>query len=352
MSRILTYAQAVSEALDQSMENDPSVFVIGLGVSDRAATFGSTKGLVEKYGTKRVIDAPVSENALTGICLGAAITGMRPVMTHIRLEFAMLAMDQIANQAAKWHYMFGGRAHAPMVIRMIVGRGWGQGSQHSQSLHAWFTHIPGLKVIMPSTPYDAKGMMMSAIKDNNPVISIEHRWVYNIKGEVPEDPYYVTLGEPRLLKEGKDVTIVTTSYMGVEAVKAFENLKNKNISADIIDVRTLSPLDDTLIINSVKKTGRLIVADLGCKTSGYAGEVITRVVEKGFSSLKKAPIRLTVPDIPTPTTRALANFYYPLAQDIENAVYFLLDKKEEIVPLDIKATDPLDVPDASFTGPY
>ena len=351
MTRKISYSQALNEALDMSLARDPNVFVIGLGAPDAAGVFGSTKGLVDKYGPKRIMDMPVSENAMTGMILGAAITGMRPIMTHIRLEFAMLTMDQIANQAAKWHYMFGGQAAAPMVIRMVVGRGWGQGAQHSQSLHSWFAHVPGLKVILPSTPYDAKGMLMSAIRDNNPVMCIEHRWLYNIFGEVPEEEYYVPLSHPNLLRQGKDVTIVATSYMTLEAVKAIEMLKQDGISADLIDLRVINPFDETIILESVKRTGRLLVLDTGCYNGSFAGEVISRVAESSFKYLKKPPVRIALPDLPTPTTRALANYYYPLPHNIATAVYKLLDKEPRPEP-EISPTDYLDVPDSSFKGPF
>ena len=351
MARHLTYAQALNEALDLSLANDPNVFVLGLGAGDAAAIFGSTKGLSDKYGPDRIMDMPVSESAMTGVALGASLTGMRPVMTHIRLEFAMLAMDPIANQAAKWHYMFGGQAAAPMVIRLIVGRGWGQGAQHSQSLQAWFAHIPGLKVIMPTTPADAKGMLMSAIKDNNPVICIEHRWLYNLYGEVPEGDYYVPLGEPALLREGKDVTIVGVSYANIDAIKAIETLNEMGITADLIDVRTLNPFNPSMIAKSVKKTGKLLVLDTACRSAGFSSEIVTRITEECFGDLKQAPVRITLPDLPTPTTRALSNYFYPGPYDIIKGVCEMLGKDPGPAP-DIKPEDYLDVPDSSFCGPF
>src|SRR6266540_875717 len=233
-SRDLKFVQALNEALDLCMAKDPRVFVIGLGAPDAAAIFGSTKGLVEKYGPRRVLDMPVAENAMTGVLVGAALRGMRPVMTHIRLEFAMLAIDQLVNQAAKWHYMFGGRASVPLVVRMVVGRGWGQGPQHSQSLQAWFAHVPGLKVVMPATPHDAKGLLISAIEDNNPVLYLEHRWLHNISGPVPEGVYRIPLGKGRIMRRGKDVTIVALSYMCLEALRAADVLAEQGIEAEVI----------------------------------------------------------------------------------------------------------------------
>lgn len=349
--RQIKFVQALNEAMDICMAKDPKVVIMGLGVQDAAAIFGSTKGLAEKYGPKRVLDMPISENAMTGVALGASINGMRPVMTHVRLEFAMLAIDQIVNQAAKWHYMFGGQAAAPLVIRMIVGRGWGQGPQHSQSLHAWFAHVPGLKVIMPSTPHDAKGLLISAIEDNNPVVCIEHRWLYGIYGPVPEGLYRVPLGQPNILRRGKHVTVVASSYMTLEAVRAADELFKEKLELEIIDMRTLNPFDETLILESVRKTGNLLVLDIGWRSVGFAAEVVARVVEQCLEDLTVPPIRLTLPDLPTPTTRALSNYYYPLVHDIAAAARRVAGRPAMPVPV-ITPEAFLDVPDSSFTGPF
>lgn len=350
MARILKYVEALNEAQDLCMAQDPKVFIFGLGVSDPAAIFGSTKNLYEKYGEKRVVDMPVSENAMTGVALGAALSGMRPIMTHIRLEFALLAIDPIVNQAAKWHYMFGGRASVPMVIRMIVGRGWGQGAQHSQSLHSWFAHIPGLKVIMPATPYDAKGLLIAAIEDNNPVICIEHRWLYNLNGEVPEGHYKVSLNEQNIIRQGNDVTIVASSYATIEALEAAAELEKEGIHCEIVDLRILNPLNDEKILQSVKKTGNLIVVDMGWRSCGFSGEIIARVVENTKTMLKNPPIRITLPDVPTPTSRALSNYYYPLPHDIMNAVRGLMGRPPKLY--EVKPEAFLDVPHLNFTGPF
>jgi pyruvate dehydrogenase E1 component beta subunit len=350
-TRQLKFVDALNEALDLCLATDPRVFVIGLGAPDAAAIFGSTRGLAEKYGPKRVLDAPVSEASVTGIALGAALRGMRPVMTHIRLEFAMLAIDQIVNQAAKWHYMFGGQASVPFVIRMVVGRGWGQGPQHSQSLQAWFAHVPGLKVVMPATPHDAKGLLIAAIEDSNPVVFIEHRWLYNIHGPVPPGHYRVPLGEPRVLRPGADVTIVAASYMTLEAMRAAHELAEEGVDVEVVDLRTLNPFDERLVVNSVRKTGRLIVADTGWRSAGFAAEVVARVTEQCLPALKQPPVRITLPDLPTPTTRALANYYYPLVHDITRAARRLAGRPPRPAP-EIKPEDLLDVPDPSFTGPF
>src|SRR5712691_474393 len=228
-SRQLTFAQALNEAVDQCMARDPSVYVMGLGAPDPKGIFGSTNGLQSKHGAARVFDMPASENAMTGVAIGSALVGMRPVMSHQRVDFALLAIEQIVNQAAKWHYMFAGQASVPMVVRMIVGRGWGQGPQHSQSLQSWFAHVPGLKVVMPATPHDAKGLLISAIEDNNPVVFIEHRWLYNIHGPVPEGVYRVPIGRPNILRQGRHVTVAAISYMTLEAVRAAEELAKEGI---------------------------------------------------------------------------------------------------------------------------
>ena len=350
--RQLTYVQALNEALSLSMTRDPSVYVMGLGASDPDGVFGTTRGLVTKFGPKRVFDVPISESAMTGIAIGSALVGMRPVMTHIRLEFAILAMDQICNQAAKWHYMFGGQARVPLTIRMIVGRGWGQGPQHSQSLHAWFTHIPGLKVVMPSTVYDAKGLLMAAIADDNPVIFIEHRWLYNLSGYVPEGEYIVPLGQPKIIRPGRDVTIVSLSYSTLESLRAAEQLANEGIDAEVIDLRTLTPLDDTQILDSVRRTGHLVVVDQATLTSSFAGEIVARVTEKAFADLKSAPERVTLPDVPTPTARALSNYYYPTIGHIVAAAKRRLGKPVADPYASVRPDDLLDIPDKSFTGPF
>jgi pyruvate dehydrogenase E1 component beta subunit len=269
----------------------------------------------------------------------------------------MSAVDQICNQAAKWHYMFGGRSKVPLTIRMLVGRGWGQGPQHSQSLHAWFAHIPGLKVVMPSTPHDAKGLLIASIEDDNPVVFFEHRWLHNIHGPVPEGHYTVPLGEPRLVAEGGDVTIVACSYATIEAIKAVRELEREGIKAELIDLRTLVPRNDAAILASVRKTGRLVVVDQGTLTGGFAGEIVARVSEQAFGALKAAPIRVTLPDSPTPTTRALSNYYYPTPAHIAAAARRALGLPHDDVRDDpwagIEPADKtLDVPDKSFTGPF
>ena len=353
--RKITCIKAINEAIDQSMKKDSSVFIIGEGVPDPKGIFGTTLGLKEKY-EDRVLDMPIAENGMTGICIGAALGGLRPILVHQRIDFSLLSFDQIINNAAKWHYMFGGQSNVPLVIRVIIGRGWGQGAQHSQNIQALFSHIPGLKVIMPTTAYDAKGLLISSIKDNNPVIFIEHRWLYNIEDHVPKDFYSVPIGKGKVIKEGRDITIASTSYMTIEALKAAKHLEDNKISTEIIDIRTLKPLDDEIIFNSVKKTGRLLVLDLGYYSGGFAGEVIARVTEKHLNYLKTPPQRITLPDIPTPTSPGLTKYYYPLYINIVERVLKMLNKDNlflKILPTIKKRKDAkLDVPDNSFTGPF
>ena len=351
-NRQITYAQAINEAIDISLDKDKSVFLIGLGVTDPIGVFGSTKGLQEKHGNNRVFEMPISESAVTGVCLGSSLVGMRPIMTHMRLEFAITAMDQICNQAAKWHYMFGGKDKAPVTIRMIVGRGWGQGAQHSQSLHNWFAHVPGLKVVMPATPYDAKGLLISSIEDDAPTIFIEHRWLYNISGYVPKEYYKVSIGQPNIIKEGSDVTLITSSYTTLDGKRAAEKLEKFNISVEHIDLRTISPINYELIFKSIRKTGKLVVCDQGTKSSGFASEVITRILENEFNSLHSKPIRITLPDTPTPTSRALSNYYYPQPEHIIFQISKMFNFPYKDPSATINSDDFLDVPDQSFKGPF
>ncbi len=352
MHRELKYSQAVHEAIELCMARDRSVYVMGLGVPDPKGIFGTTLGLKDKFGAGRVLDMPASENGMTGVAIGSALVGMRPIMTHQRIDFALLALDQIAGQAANWHYMFGGQARVPLVIRMIIGRGWGQGPQHSQSLHAWFAHIPGLKVVMPATPYDVKGLLIASVEDDNPVVFIEHRWLHNITGDVPGGLYRVPLGRSRVAREGDDLTIATASYMTLEALRAAEMLAEEGLNAEVIDLRTLKPLDEAPILDSVRKTGRLIVADTGWRSVGFSAEVVARVTEAALDHLKAPPRRVTLPDCPTPTSRALADFYYPSARDIVATAWGMMGLEVELPVMQETAGALLDVPDKSFTGPF
>lgn len=316
VKRFITFEKAVNEAIMQEMERDKRVFLFGLDVTDHKKIFGTTKGL-EKFGSERFFGTPLSEDAMTGAALGAAITGLRPIHVHIRVDFLLLAMNQLINMAAATSYTSGGKLHAPLVIRAVIGRGWGQGPQHSKSLQSVFAHIPGLKIVMPSRPYDAKGLLTAAIRDNNPVIFLEHRWLHYIEGDVPTEPYTVPLGESNVLKKGKDITIVATSWMNVEAIKAAEILSRvHNVQAEIIDVRTIYPLDDTTIVKSVNKTGHCLVVDYDWEFCGFSAEVAARVSEKCFTTLKSPVKRLAFPHVFVPTTRVLESHFYPNAVTI------------------------------------
>ncbi len=349
--REIKYFEAIREALDQSMAEDDSIIVVGEGVPDPKGIFGTTLGLASKYGKKRVLDMPLSENGMTGICIGAALTGLRPVLVHQRVDFSLLSMDQIVNNAAKWHYMFGGQSSVPLVIRMIVGMGWGQGAQHAQSLQALFAHIPGLKVVMPATAYDAKGLLISSIRDNNPIIFMEHRWLHNISGYVPQESYTIPLGKAKVMRQGVDISVVVTSYMAIEAIRAADYLQEKGINVEIVDVRTIKPLDDQLILESVKKTRRLLVIDQGHCFGGFAGEIISRVSESAYGSLSHQPQRITLPDIPAPSSSGLAKYFYPRYPDIIRKILTMLGKDTKDVP-PLEDSIPLDVPYKSFTGPF
>jgi len=295
---------------------------------------------------------PTSENAMTGVGIGSALVGMRPIMSHQRVDFFVLALDQLINNAAKWSYMFDGKMQAPLVIRLVIGRGWGQGPQHSQSLQSLFAHIPGLRVVMPSNPYDAKGMMISAVEDNGPVVFLEHRWLHNTFGDVPEEMYRVPLSKAKVVKEGNDVSIVCSAHMVLEALKAHDVLAKDGINAEVVDVRS-TPLDHETILQSVKKTGRVIVADDDWKSFGFGSEIITQVAESLHGDLKSAPRRICLPDHPAPTSWALSNHYYPTAGNIVNSVREMLGKEAvSLESLGYDFTKPMDVPDKEFTGPF
>lgn len=350
--RTLKYCHAIHEALDLCLGSDPAVMVIGLGVPDAKGVFETTLGLAEKHGAQRVLDMPASENGLTGIAIGAALTGMRPVLVHQRVDFAILSMDQLVNQAAKWCYMFGGQQGVPLVVRMIVGRGWGQGSQHAQSLQSWFGHVPGLKVIMPATPHDAKGLLIAAIEDNNPVVMIEHRWLFNIEGPVPTDYYREPIGQARIIRPGKDLTIVAVSHATIESLRAADMLAQQGIDAEVVDLRTVRPLDRATIVASIRRTGRLVVADTGWSTYGLSAEIVALAAEEALKELKTPPERVTLADCSSPSTPALARRFFPSVGDIVDAARRVMGLNP-LPPRERSPGDPpADVPDNQFTGPF
>jgi len=284
---------------------------------------------------------------MTGFGLGAAINGMRPIHIHIRVDFLLLAMNQIANMVSCYRYSSGGTLKVPMVIRAVVGRGWGQGCQHSKSMHSVFAHIPGLKVIMPTTPYDAKGMLISAIRDNNPVICIEHRWLYWQEDEVPKKYFTIPIGESNVLRKGKDITVVGTSWMNVEALHAAKILKKRGVSVEIVDARTIAPLNDEIIVRSVKKTGRCIVADNDWLNCGFSAEVAARVSDKCFGKLKHPVVRIGFAQTPCPTARHLENEFYPNAINIIKAIEKIL----KLTPTDLSKEE-FYSHEKKFKGPF
>jgi pyruvate dehydrogenase E1 component beta subunit len=316
MARKLTYAHAISEATDQAMQLDESVIIIGQGTRDRGHIFGSVEGLFDKYGPQRVIEMPLSENAIAGICVGAALNGLRPMLILQRVDFMFLALDQIINHASKYHFMFGGKVKVPVTIRLIIGKGWGQGPQHSQSLHSMFSHFPGIRVVMPSNPYDAKGLLLNSIFSDDPSVIFEGRPLYSEENEVPEKPYLVPFGKANVLEKGKDLTIVATSFLVPEAVKAAKELRAQGVSAEIIDLVSASPIDDHTILASVKKTRRLLIADVSWEKCGISSEISAMANEKLFGSLKASVKRLTVPFSPVPTGIEMEKKYYPGSEDI------------------------------------
>ncbi len=318
--RTLSYAQAISEAFHQAMETDDRVFVMGIGVRSPWYVGATMDGLDERFGGKRVIDPPVSEEGITGAAIGAALAGMRPVMIHPRMDFMLLAMNQIVNHAAGWHYMLGGNINVPVTIRAIINRGGEQAAQHSKSVQSMFMHVPGLKVVMPSTPYDAKGLLIASIEDDNPVMYIDDRWLYEQVSEVPEEPYTVPIGKGIIRREGKDVTIVATSYMVLEANKAAQGLENEGIDAEVVDLRSLTPLDESLLLESVRKTGRVVIADASWKTCGVAAEISAILASDAFEYLKAPIIRVALPDTQAPASSVLEKAFYPGAEDIISAV--------------------------------
>lgn len=352
MERKITFAQAILEATDQCLATDPNVFLIGLGAPDPGGIFGTTLGLREKHGGKRVLDMPVAENGVTGIVIGAATMGLRPIMTHQRVDFALLALEQLVNQAAKWHFMFAGQVKVPLVVRMIIGRGWGQGPQHSQSLHSWFAHIPGLKVVAPFSPADAKGMLIASVEDNNPVVFLEHRWLQNLADDVPTKMFRTPIGKARVLREGTDVSLVAFSHMTYESLRAAEMLAKLGVSAEVIDLRSLRPLDTETVLASVRKTGRLIALDADWAACSVASEIVALATEQAFDALKCAPVRVTLPDYPLSTSPALSEHYYPSPGDIAAQALRMLGKEGPREVLYPPSERPHDVPDLSFQGPF
>ena len=333
--RLLSYCDALNEAMFQEMERDPRVFVYGIGVPDHKKVFGTTMRLVETFGLGRCLDTPLSEDAMTGFGLGAALNGLRPIHVHIRVDFMLLAMNQLANVISSYTYLSGGKLKVPLVVRAIIGRGWGQGCQHSKSVYSLFAHIPGLKVVLPAFPKDAKGMLIAAIRDDNPVIVIEHRWLYWQKGEVPEEPYTMPLEGSGILREGNDITVLATSWMNVEALKAAEILSKQNIHVEIVDARAISPFDEEVVAKSVEKTGYCIVTDNDWLHCGFSAEAAARISERCFGKLRAPVHRIGFAATPCPTVRVLENEFYPNAINIIRTVEKIL----KLSPIDLSGEE-------------
>ncbi len=325
--RRIRFSDAINEAFHQIMAENDSVFIIGQGLESPWYVGNTATGLIERFGANRVIDTPVSENGITGVAVGAAISGMKPVVVHPRVDFMLYALDPIINEAANWYYMNGGKANVPAVFWGCINRGGEQAAQHSQALQALFAHIPGLKVVMPATPFDAKGLMISAIKEHNPVVFIDDRWLHNIEGHVPDSIFEVPIGKAALIRQGKDLTLVSSSYITHIAVNACERLSEFGIEVELIDLRTIKPYDKDLILKSVRKTGHLVVADGSWKNFGVAAEILAMVVESSFGCLKKGPLRLCLPDCPAPASRTLEKSYYLSESDIVDQVLMMMRRK-------------------------
>ena len=343
--RSLRYWEAISEATVQCMEADASIFLTGIGVDDFKGIFGTTAEAYRRFGASRVFDIPNGENAMTGIAIGAAAVGKRPLVVHPRNDFMFLCMDQLFNLAAKWRYMFGGKTGVPVVFRGIVGRGWGQGATHSQSLQAAFAQFPGLYVATPASPADAKGLLVSALQGTGPVVLLENRALYELSEEVPEEPTPIPFGQGKIVRAGKDVTIVGASLMAYEAKRAAEILAEQGVDAEVIDPRSIRPLDEAILLESIKKTGRLVVADTSWAFCGFSAEVAAVAAEKGWEYLKAPVRRVTPPDCPAPVSRPLEEAFHPSPLTIAQACLDLL-KMESSVKRGVSDVQ------ASFAGPY
>jgi pyruvate dehydrogenase E1 component beta subunit len=327
--REISYLEAVREAMTQEMERDDTVFLIGEDIGEYGGAFQVSHGMLEQFGPDRILDTPITELALTGAAVGAALIGMRPIAEIMFMDFTTLASEQLVNQAAKLRFMFGGKATVPMVLRTPAGSGTGAAEHHSQSFENWFTHIPGLKVVMPSTPYDAKGLLISSIRDNNAVVFVEHKLLYKMKGPVPEEPYTIPLGLAEVKREGKDLTIVATSIMVQKSLQAAEELAKEGIDVEIVDPRTLRPLDKDPIIESVKKTGKVLIVHEAVKTSGIGAEFSAIISEsEAFGYLEAPIIRLAGREVPIAYNR---NLEYHSVPQVEN----IIEKARELVKLKV-----------------
>ena len=320
----MTYSQAINEALREEMRRDDKVFIMGEDVGIFGGCFGVTTGMIDEFGPERVLDTPISETAIMGSAVGAAAAGLRPVPEIMFMDFLAVCLDELVNQAAKMRYMFGGKAKVPLTLRTVLGAGLGAAAQHSQSLEAWICHVPGLKVVMPSTAADAKGLLKSAIRDDNPVVFLEHKMMYAMSGEVPDGDYTIPLGKAEIKRAGKDVTIVATSLMVHKALAAAETLAAEGIEAEVIDPRTLVPFDKETLFHSVEKTGRLVIVHEAVKTGGFGGEIAAMVAEECFDMLDAPIKRVAAPSTPIPFASNLESAFIPNEEKIIEAVKAIL----------------------------
>ncbi len=349
----LNFTDAINQALHSSLKKDKNLVCYGLGINDPKRIFSTTKGLVEKFGNKRVFDTPTSENAMTGVSIGLALAGVKSVVTHQRLDFFLLAMDQLVNSASKWYYMFDGQISVPITIRLILGRGWGQGPTHSQNLQAWFNHIPGIKVVMPTFPQDARDLLEDSINDPNPVIFLEHRWLH-YTDQIIKSRKKIKIGEAQICHSGGDITIISMSYLTLEAIKAAKFLKEYyKINCEVVDLRTIKPLDLKIIFRSIRKTRRVLVLDTGFETNSVSSEIITKIVEKFYKNLKSKPVRLAMPNTPEPTSIALTkNFYIDHKKIINRVIKILKIKPKKIKIRNFEDKIMHDIPSKTFKGPF
>jgi pyruvate dehydrogenase E1 component beta subunit len=319
-SNRLTYSDSINKTLEYLLSTDQSVILIGQGVKSPWYVGSTCNGLVDKFGEERVIDTPVSENGITGAAVGASIAGLRPIVVHPRMDFMLYALDPVINQAANWSFMSGGKSNTPVVIWGIVNRGGEQAAQHSQALYSLFAHIPGLKVIAPSTPYDVKGLLISAVRDPNPVIFIDDRWLYNFCGEVPGEEYSIPIGKGIVRKKGNDVSLISFSHTMHVAAKAVDEIEKEGISVELIDLRSIKPYDKDLLLETIKKTGRAAIVDGSWKTGSFSAEISAFLSEYAFEHLKSPIIRICLPDSPAPASRVLEKEYYITSDRIADAV--------------------------------
>ena len=346
MIQRLSFGEAINLALTREMDSDPDVFAFGVDVPDHKRTFGSGAGLVEKFGSRRYFGSPLSEAGVAGVAIGAALSGLRPVHIHARADFVLLCMNQLVNMASNKAYLSKGKLKVPLVVRSIIGRSWGQGAQHSKSMHGMFAHFPGIKVVLPTTPQDGYSLLRASIRDDNPVVFLEHRWLYDVKGDV-DDEVKVPIGAATRRREGGDVTIVACSWMTVEALQAADLLARVGVRADVVDVRTVAPLDSETVFASVRRTGRVIVADYDWKFCGFSAELSAQITEARFADLKLPPVRLGFAPVPCPTTRPLETLFYPCARDIVRAAESML----KLPPMDLSG-EVFNEYERRFKGPF